>query len=102
MLNRDLADILYKKNMINELKAKKNKIMQTNDEIQKDVDKKNEEAEIHAKKKSEIESGFKKYIQSMNDAATNILRDYEENVKVKQIWNIIHGIILHSSIFIIL
>ena len=91
MLNRDLTDILFKKNMINELKAKKNRFMQTNDEIQKELDKKNEEAENHLKQKSEIESGFKKYIQSMNDAATNILRDYEENVKVKQIWKVING-----------
>ena len=71
--------------MINELKAKKNRIIQSSNEILCEADKKKEEADLHIKTKNNIEAEFKKYIQNMNDAATNILRDYEENVKVKQI-----------------
>lgn len=85
MLNRDLTEVLFKKNKINELKAKKKMVEQASRQVEEEVDKRNLEAEIDTNKKNEIESGFKKYIQNMNDAATSILRDYEENVKVKQI-----------------
>ena len=91
MLNRDLTDVLFRKNMINELKAKRNMVQQTSSQIESEVEKQKLEAELDLKTKSEIEIGFKKYIQNMNDAATNILRDYEENVKVKQICTIVHG-----------
>ena len=80
-----------KNNMINELKAKKNRVIQSSNEILCEVDKKKEEADLQLKTKNNIETEFKKYIQNMNDAATNILRDYEENVKVKQIWTIIQS-----------
>lgn len=91
MLKRDLTDVLFRKNIINELKAKRNKVIQSTNEILSEVDKKKEEADLHIQKKNNIEAEFKKYIQNMNDAATNILRDYEESVKIKQIWTIIHG-----------
>lgn len=85
MLKRDLTDVLFRKNIINELKAKRNKVIQSTNEILSEVDKKKEEADLHIQKKNNIEAEFKKYIQNMNDAATNILRDYEESVKIKQI-----------------
>ena len=77
--------------MINELKAKRNMVQQASSQIETEVEKQKLEAESDLQTKNEIESGFKKYIQNMNDAATNILRDYEENVKVKQIWTIVYG-----------
>lgn len=50
-----------------------------------------QEAEACIQKKIDIESNFKTYIQSMNEAATHILRDYEESVKVKEICKIMQS-----------
>ena len=65
MLNRDLKGILYIKDTIGNLKAKRQRINQSIKEVQQEIDKNKQLANLHNKDKLEIESQFKNYIQSI-------------------------------------
>ena len=91
MLDRDLTSLIKKKYIIGMLKAKRQRMLQSTKEIHQEIDKNTKAADSYMKEKFGIELQFKNYIQNMNDAATDMLRDFEESVKVKEICRIMNG-----------
>lgn len=78
MLDRDNRIIIHKKDYIASLKIKRQKINQYIKDIKQQTSYNNEFTKDHINQRFMIETKFKVYIQ-------NILREYEENVKVKEI-----------------
>ena len=60
-------------------------------EITNEIKANQEETKKFEKEKIEIEQGFKDFIQKMNEDATLKLREFEENMKVKEICRIMRG-----------
>jgi tRNA U34 5-carboxymethylaminomethyl modifying enzyme MnmG/GidA len=83
--------LLRIKHLITQLKAKKSRILQSDKEVKQEIEKHQNEAEEHEKQKYEIETKFKSYIHRMNEAATLMLRDFEENTKAKEICRLLEG-----------
>ncbi|CAI2359355.1 unnamed protein product [Moneuplotes crassus] len=89
MLERDLQILENKKYTIQQLKAKKRQIEQRDKEVNQEIAKNKLDTHKYLREKQLHSEKFKNYIQDMNEAATQMLRDFEETMKVKEICRII-------------
>mmetsp|Transcript_3916 Transcript_3916/g.3674 ORF Transcript_3916/g.3674 Transcript_3916/m.3674 type:complete len:86 (-) Transcript_3916:1053-1310(-) len=85
MLERDLQILENKKYTIQQLKAKKRQIEQRDKEVNQEIAKNKLDTHKYLREKQLHSEKFKNYIQDMNEAATQMLRDFEETMKVKEI-----------------
>jgi 2-hydroxy-3-keto-5-methylthiopentenyl-1-phosphate phosphatase len=70
---------------------RKKRMAEQGKEINKEIKANQEEKKKFEKEKINIEQGFKDFIQKMNEDATLKLREFEENMKVKEICRIMRG-----------
>jgi len=79
-------------------------VLLSNKDIMEEIELNRKMTDHHAKEKAAIEVKFKTFIQRMNEDATLMLRDFEENTKAKEICRIMRGkpifIIIHVNLFI--